>query len=194
MAPSFTITAPPSTDIWRKPPSTDRFNAPTSSETDSVTVGGLTKFLGATISFNIKAKEQYEQAGLLLSFLPTSSGASSGTSSPPKWIKAGIEQYEGVPRVGVVATDNWSDWSIAPSAEDGEWTTLSIERGKDDMGYSLWVYQVTQGGKEKLPLREINWVFGIGEEWEIKVEAYACKPGEGEPLTVEFKDFSVSWS
>lgn len=61
------------------------------------------------------------------------------------------------------------------------------------MGYSLWVYQVLAGGV-KVPLREINWVYGIGEAWEVKVEAYACKPGEGEPLTVGFKDFSVRWA
>lgn len=151
------------------------------------------------MSFAIKAKDQYEQAGLLITFHSTASPAVAapiGASSPPKWIKAGIEQYEGVPRIGVVATDVWSDWSLAslePSSVGEEWTTLCIERGKDGMGYSLWVYQIIAGGV-KVPLREINWVYGIGEEWELKVEAYACKPGEGEPLTVGFKDLKVSWS
>lgn len=143
------------------------------------------------MSFSFKPEDQYEQGGILLSLRPTSSSGTA-TTPPPKWIKAGIEFYNSVPRIGTVATENYSDWSLNPVSGTGEWTTLIIERGEDVMGYSLWVYQLN--GIEKIPLREITWAYGIGEDWEVKVEAYAAKPGdEGKPLTVNFKDFNVNW-
>jgi uncharacterized protein len=174
--------------------STTGILAPTSAPADAVTVNPLAKFLSAKVSFSFKPEDQYEQGGILVSLIPTKSSSSSAatTSSPPKWIKAGIEYYNNVPRIGTVATDNYSDWSLNPVSGEGEWTTLLIERGLDEMGYSFWVYQVLASG-EKIPIREICWVYGIGEEWEVKAEAYACKPGEGKPLTVQFKDFDVKW-
>lgn len=73
---------------------------------------------------------------------------------------------------------------------------VQVESGRDELGQSLWVYQVV--GDEKVPLREVCWVFGHGEpdKWELAVEAYACRPEKGtdEELTVEFKDFDVKWA
>ncbi|KAJ4289384.1 hypothetical protein N0V88_006864 [Collariella sp. IMI 366227] len=63
MAPkdTFTITANPGTDIWRKPPTTDVFNA--------------------RLSFNFTPYQQYDQGGLLLSFRRRSSSTTTTNST-----------------------------------------------------------------------------------------------------------------
>lgn len=148
---------------------------------------------------------QYDQAGLLISLHPPAGdgGGSGASSSPPKWIKTGVEFYDGRPRAATVACDAWADWSLSPVApnDDGDgdggddgWVTVAVENGRDEMGKSLWVYQVAAGG-DKIPLREVCWPFGHGDGWEATVEAYACRPAkdaEGE-LVVEFRDFEVKW-
>lgn len=139
---------------------------------------------------------QYDQAGLILSLTNTSSASSTPntTSSPPKWIKTGVEIYNNLPRAATVACDTWADWSLSPvsSSSDG-WVTVEVATGKDELGRSLWVHQVV--GDEKIPLREVCWPFGLGEGWEVTVEAYACRPNTeaGEELSAEFRDFEVKW-
>lgn len=70
----------------------------------------------------------------------------------------------------------------------------------DELGLSLWVYQVVGGeeGEEKVPLREVCWPFGLvggPEAWEVRVEAYAARPNVevGKDLTAEFRGFEVRW-
>ncbi|PSS05223.1 hypothetical protein BD289DRAFT_478121 [Coniella lustricola] len=220
MSSPFTIIANPRTDIWRKPPTTDIFNGP------------LPSFLSARVSFLLPSQlRQYDQAGLLLSLRshqPSSSySASSSSSSPPKWIKTGVENYNGTPRAATVACDAWADWSLAPvtlppgSNQNGEeeaqgnWVTVAIERDNDELGQSLWVYQVVPGAspatgtgdKEeiKIPLREICWPFGHeagqaeeqteNSKWHVQVQAYACRPSKNgnEELEARFRDFEVRW-
>ena len=138
---------------------------------------------------------------------PAPSGEESGP--PPKWIKTGVEYYNGNPMLSTVACDNWADWSVTPllrgagaEAGDGrEWTTVSIMREQDGKGMSLWVYQM-QGGAEgagevKVPLREICWVFGTETDgWELTVEAMAARPEKAaqEELSVDFRGFEVKWA
>lgn len=117
--------------------------------------------------------------------------------------------YRGTPRAATVACDVWADWSLSPvsssppttgSEDDDRWITVAVENGTDELGKSLWVYQIIGGGdgggqEEKVPLREVCWVFGHGAEWELTVEAYACRPSKAtaEELAVEFKGFEVKW-
>lgn len=187
---SFSVNAKPGTDIWRKPPHTDVWNAPSATPAGAITTGPLTKFKSAQMSFSLPAKEQYDQGGILLSL----QRAGSPVTPPPKWIKSGVEYYNSVPKLGTVGCDSWADWSLSPVLGDGKWVTVAIEKGGDEHGISLWVYQIVDG--EKIPLREICWVFGDSpESWEISVSAYAARPkGETEELVVEFKDFEVQWS
>ncbi|VUC22335.1 unnamed protein product, partial [Clonostachys rosea] len=190
----FSITAQSGTDIWRKAPSTDVFNAPTVPGPDNP-VGPLGNFVSASLTFRVPTVVQYDQAGLLLSL--NEGNNTQAQNIPPKWIKTGIELYNGVPRLGTVGTDAWSDWSIAPITTNGHtdggrpWTTVSIQKQQDDLGLSLWVYQLV--GEDKVPLREINWPFGYGDGWTLSVDAYAAKPGEGKPLVADFKDFQIVW-
>lgn len=74
--------------------------------------------------------------------------------------------------------------------------TVLVENGKDELGRSLWIYQVGDDG-EKIPLREVCWPFGHegADQWEIGVEAYACRPAKEakDTLVAEFKDFDIKW-
>jgi hypothetical protein len=56
------------------------------------------------------------------------------------------------------------------------------------------VYLVGAGG-EKVPLREIAWVFDEPDSWELEVCAAVARPAkdvEGQ-LEATFQDFDVKW-
>lgn len=114
-----------------------------------------------------------------------------------------------------MACDTWADWSLSPvtasssspsssSSDDDDnagWVTVAVENGRDELGKSLWVYQIVAvagagSEEEKVPLREVCWPFGHGDDWALKVEAYACRPNREteEELVVEFKGFEVKWA
>ncbi|KAK3378887.1 hypothetical protein B0T24DRAFT_674724 [Lasiosphaeria ovina] len=209
---TFSISAAPGTDIWRKPPHTDVFNAPAAAAPGvTATSGPLLSFVSARASFSFAWSEQYDQGGLLLSFRPrTTTGAEkASSSSPTKWVKTGIEFYNGRPMLSTVACDRWADWSVGPlttsSASTGAktWTTISVEReinenATNENGSSWWVYQILEGG-EKVALREICWVYGDGndaENWELEVLAMAARPEKNvnTSLEVEVRDMEVKWA
>lgn len=197
MSSSFTIKASPNTDIWRKPPSTDVFTAPRGAAADTKTTAPLSSFKSARVSFLLHPKEQYDQAGLVLSLKSAGATGPLPGDSPPKWLKTGVEYYNGVPKAATVACDSWADWSLSDvkKGKDGDWVTVLVENGTDVLGKSFWIYQVVDG--EKVPLREVCWVFGHGdpEKWELSVEAYACRPAkDAAELVVEFKDLDVQWA
>ncbi|KAK3323845.1 hypothetical protein B0T19DRAFT_214696 [Cercophora scortea] len=210
MSSIFTITAAPDTDIWRKPPHTDVFNAATAPSPSTKTKGPLPSFLSAKASFSFPWTEQYDQAGLLLSFRPLHSP--NTITSPTKWIKTGIEFYNGQPQLSTVACDRWADWSVSPlatvdaaepSKTETSWTTILIEKEvnfneTNERGSSLWVYHVLEGG-EKVALREICWVYGDdndGVEWELEVLAMAARPAKNATtgLEVQVRDMEVKWA
>lgn len=171
----FTITAPPSTDIWRKPPSTHSFTAPILHCTLP-----LSTFSKARVAVSAKWGTLYDQGGLIL-VLPQPDGTN-------KWVKTGIEFVHGQANVSTVAADRWADWSLLPLANE-EGSSVTVEMAKEKDG-SLWVY-VIEGVKRK-PIREVTWVFeefkqeGEGER-ECWVGAYAAKPSkDGEGLEVNF--------
>lgn len=67
--------------------------------------------------------------------------------------------------------------------------TVEVER----KGVSLWVYQIIKTGEreEKLPLREMNWVFAGEQDWNMGVGAFVARETEGDgkdELKVEFGD------
>ncbi|RPD72934.1 hypothetical protein L226DRAFT_536776 [Lentinus tigrinus ALCF2SS1-7] len=189
----FTITAPPSTDIWRKPPSTDSFNAPTHALLPNAIP--LRSFLRARLTFSASWTTRYDQGGLLLHL-------KHPEQPTDRWLKTGVEFYQGRVFLSTVATQTYSDWSIAPPADvNNPKVTIEVRREGDELGTSLWVYEVVQGpgGEvERRPLREVTWFFGDEEGWEVEVSAMAARPakkesvvGGSEGLVVKFEGVEV---
>jgi uncharacterized protein len=164
--------------------------------------GLLKKFKSARVTFWAPWTEQYDQAGLLLAL----QRASAPSNPPEKWIKTGLEYYNGVHMLSTVATDRYADWSVSPlGSPTPEKLTVELRREGDEHGKSLWVYRLVldERGevKERIPLREICWVLadedaGGGEEWLLDVSALVARPAKGAkgPLKVDFYEFEVEWS
>ncbi|OAL52171.1 hypothetical protein IQ07DRAFT_585419 [Pyrenochaeta sp. DS3sAY3a] len=184
--PPFTLSSPSGTDIWRKAPSHNAFNA--STHPAQPATYPLSSFQRAKLSFKLPPANQlrqYDQAGLLLHV--TRPGIPDNQT---KWIKTGIEFYNGKPYVATVGCDAWADWSLTaipefsdPSSQPG--VTIEARRERDALGKSLWIYWIVRGEKgeevERRPLREVNWIFAEEEGWSVGVAGYVCRPTkEGE--------------
>ena len=156
----FNLSSPAGTDIWRKPPSHNAFDAPTHPST--LPQHEFQSFQSARLSFVLPPGEQlrqFDQAGLLLHL--TKPGV---PSIKEKWLKTGIEWYNGKPYVSTVGCDAWADWSIVPLdsfAGNASKPTVTLEARREggQDGKTLWVYQIVRDadGKEveKKPLREV---------------------------------------
>ncbi|KAK5996768.1 hypothetical protein PT974_02109 [Cladobotryum mycophilum] len=181
MASTFSIEAQPDTDIWKKAPAHDVFNAPYK----PLSTNPLPKFLSASITFSALYTTQFDQAGILLKFTRPSS-----PSTPRKWIKAGIELFNGAPASPPVAGASHAE-EIKSGARP---VTILVE--KSESGSCLWVYQVD--GDEKVPLREICWPFAEngGEGWELEVSAAVARPNKEVDgvLQAQFHDFDIKWA
>ena len=177
----FKIFAPPKTDIWRPSLTQDDFNAPfiyTSLKSSDF------KCMSATISADWKT--QFDQGGLLITW-------PAADRKHRKWMKTGIEYFNGKPALSVVGCDRFSDWSLCPLPMVGmTHATIEAER----VGQTLWVYFVFNG--EKRALREIKWAFLEDRETEADmwVGTYAAKPTAeaddvGAGIDVIFRDFKL---
>ena len=83
----------------------------------------LAPFAGDTaveVSFRLDYAAQFDQAGVLVRV------------DERRWTKAGVEVSDGVPQVGAVVTDEFSDWSVAPVPEwSGREVTIRVSRTGD---------------------------------------------------------------
>ena len=124
-----------------------------------------------------------------------------GDGESGKWIKTGIEFYQGEAYVSTVTKDRWADWSLVETGirvvgagEGGvqeKEVTLEMERNVEEG--TLWIYVIGEGGK-RVPVREVTWVLSEGEEKEVWVGIYAAKPikgEEGEELVVGFSGWEL---
>lgn len=192
------------------------FNSPTHPLTQPIP---LSSFQSVRISFSAQWRYRYDQAGLLLHF--TQPGSSSTSSTLPqsasgfadKWFKGGVEVYMGRRYIASVACDTYADWALTPPADsssshEDSWTTIELRREGDELGTSLWFYQLIlaedrETVKERIPLREVCWVFDLetsvnDEAWQVQVSAMVARPapqeqvdpGESE-LKVEFRGAKV---
>ncbi|KAK3627960.1 hypothetical protein LTR56_018950 [Elasticomyces elasticus] len=187
----FTITAFPKTDIWRRDstPEGHVFDAPY-----LTTLVKVSEFKSVKVEVTVPWKTQFDQGGLLIIF-PAPKDDDGGTKG--RWVKGGIEFFQGKPALGVVGTDRFSDWSLAPTPQDGgDGRTATFEAVKD--GTTLWVYVVVDGKRQAL--REIKWAFvDVADDEELKVGVYAAKPtpDEGDEkagVEVGFSGLSVESS
>ncbi|KAL0579656.1 hypothetical protein V5O48_002352 [Marasmius crinis-equi] len=192
--PNFTISAPPETDAWRVPPSTNIFNAPTHALIPSP--APLKSFQSARITLTANWTTLYDHGGLLF-HLTDASG-----NGQDQWVKTGMEWYQDQPYISTVATDNYADWSIFPTASSG----VTIEARREESP-GLWIYQIVKkadGSEERRTLREVTWFFAKEDEdedeagWMLDVRAMAARPatedkvvGAEKELVVEFEDAEV---
>lgn len=129
---------------------------------------------------------QYDQAGLVLQLRKKDGEAKD------KWLKTGVEYYNGKPYISTVGADRWADWSVVPlggpsSTSDAVEATIEVRRERDQLGKGLWVYHIVKDGEgkeERRPLREVTWFFADedDEEWEIGVGGMVARPAKEEHL------------
>lgn len=174
---SFSIKAPPSSDVWAKPPATYRFNAPILYESLP-----LKSFKRARVSIVAEWKVLYDQGGLIFVI------GAQGDEAQRQWIKCGIEFTNNKPHISVVAKDRWADWSLTELPSGGQAATLELERDAEN---TLWVYLVK--GASRVPLREVTWAFEKEETAECWIGSYAARPASSptDDLVVDFRDFIV---
>lgn len=151
----------------------------------------LLSLASASITFTANYDHEFDQAGLAIIL-------QSPASLRSKWIKLGVENFGGRPRLSVSCCDNWADWCMAslPSS-----TAALVAGGKQSLTFSvekkkgaLWVYHDSEHG-ERLPIREITWVYGLDdpEHWIADLAAYAARPSidATSSLEVSFERFEI---
>ncbi|KAF4976133.1 hypothetical protein FZEAL_7152 [Fusarium zealandicum] len=190
----FTVEAGPDTDIWRKP-GHNAWNIP-NVHTRS---GALRSFLSVRATFSATWENLYDQSGVLL--VPR---RASDTAAPhSRWIKTGVELFDGKPHLSTVTCDRYADMSLYPlTPSDVESTTIEISRAGGVGGTNVWVHRLVldQEGniKERVPLREICWIFADDDDgdWVLDVSPLAARPDKTakDALKVEFTEFNVQWS
>ncbi|TVY36787.1 Uncharacterized protein LSUB1_G004138 [Lachnellula subtilissima] len=164
---TFNLLAVAPTDVWRKPPNIDNFNAPIIYHSIPIS-----SFKSAHVTAKGEWMTLYDQGGLFLVLPPKKGGEQK------RWIKSGVEFYQGKPMMSVVAADEWADWSLLSLATRGE------ERNGS----------VTVEFGVKTPIREISWAFwDVDESEELWIGMYAAKPisDARDTLAVHFEDFVV---
>jgi regulation of enolase protein 1 (concanavalin A-like superfamily) len=175
----YTLSVAPKTDLWVKPLSF----APQPPNSPAATIAAnqpsfvqsipLKHFRSATTTVSFVPKVLYDQAGVVFLF-PEQNGKRT------KWIKAGLEYYEGSAKRGVVVTPGGgvsSDWSISPHpSSGGERVQAKVELIREDALTTSSLFIKINGET----VREVTWVFGDGQNGnqEVLVGFYGARPGE----------------
>ena len=197
---SFSLTAPPNTDLWRKPPSRDTSTAP-------ILYTSLRHpFIAAEVLISADWELEWDQAGLVIfAGAPTARRPPETVGpdgQPPayvptpasKWVKAGLEFCGGRCNASsVCATSDGADWSLSPllsSSSPSQPTRLDLLNPRVDLrvklervGYALWIWfedpsirALRDGETGWKKLREVTWFFWGVEDKAIRVGVYACRP------------------
>ena len=194
---SFTLRTPPGCDTWRKPPSTNDFNAPF-----LVRSIPLSSLRAARVTVTAEWKTKFDQGGLMLVLPPHKESENRKDRGQRRWVKTGIEFFEGKPNISTVASDRWSDWSLAPLPEDSASKIiieLSREVANNEKTSTLWVHFVDPVSGNKRPLREVAWVFeeeNLNGSGQCEIGVYSAKPIRDEDdsekeLDVIFEDLII---
>ncbi|KAF6810384.1 hypothetical protein CSOJ01_06325 [Colletotrichum sojae] len=196
--PPFTVEAAPGTDIWRKP-GHNVWSIPAGHTTS----GPLKSFLSVRATFSADWAHLYDQSGVLL--VPRK--ASDPAAPDSKWVKTGIELYDGRPHLSTVTCDRYADWGLypLPTPSDGsevKSVTIEVFRDGGAKGKNAWVHYLELDGegnvKKRVPLRKICWIFADEDEgdWVLDVGPLAARTDKNatEALKVEFTEFNVQWS
>ncbi len=127
---------------------------------------------GVEVSFALRGFDHlYDQAGLML------------WTSADRWIKAGVELNDGVPSLGAVVTDGYSDWSLAPVPEwNGRVVTIRASRSQDAV-----VLRATAEGEAWRTIR----VARFAPNTVAKAGPFVCAP-ERAGLAVRFTRWALT--
>ena len=143
----------------------------------------LSSLSSARVTVTAEWKTKFDQGGLLLILPLHDKPAHAAHKDKRRWIKTGIEFFEGTPNVSTVACDRYADWSLAPlpGASSSGKVTIEISREVADgqKTSTLWVHSVDPVSGDKRPLREIAWVFeeeSVEGEKECEIGVYSAKP------------------
>lgn len=118
--------------------------------------------------------------------------------STDRWLKTGVEFYQDKVYLSTVSTLTYSDWSITPptTGDNVKSTTIEVRREVDELGSSLWVYELVLGDSgevlERQPLREVTWFLAEEDGWEVSVSAMAARPAKKESV-VGTKELAVKF-
>ncbi|OJK04308.1 hypothetical protein ASPACDRAFT_1851310 [Aspergillus aculeatus ATCC 16872] len=119
---SFSLRAPPTTDLWASPPDSCIFTAPFIYQAVP-----LASFRRARITIaTVLAEQPYAQAGLAL-LLPQSDGQR-------RWVKTGLEVLGGRQVLATVGRDRWPDCSLVPVDPALGRVTVELMRQGDKFG------------------------------------------------------------
>ncbi|PYI23169.1 hypothetical protein BO99DRAFT_419536 [Aspergillus violaceofuscus CBS 115571] len=180
---SFSLRAPPATDLWASPPGTCIFTAPFIYQAMP-----LASFRRARVTIAAGlAEKPYAQAGLAL-LLPQSDGQR-------RWVKTGLEVLEGRRVLATVGRDRWPDCSLVPADHELGRVTMELIRQENNLIVSR-VKRTENGEGEREVLRELGWVFApsIGDliQEECWVGVFVANPsGEADAFDVWFEGLAV---
>lgn len=144
----------------------------------------LAQFQSVQITFKAKWLVRYDQGGLIISLSRSKDRwqPTAEAPSPERWLKSGVEFYLGKPYLATVATYAYSDWSLSPLEQTAgaDEVTLELRREGDELGSSLWIYQLRAGeaadGLQRVPLREVTWFFAEQDGWFVDIGTMAARP------------------
>ena len=121
------------------------------------------------VVFTAEFSEQFDQAGLFV------------VSGPECWVKAGVEFADGHAQVGAVATNPFSDWSVAPV---DEWLGRRVRVRVSRSGDAITV----RAGLDGQELRLVR-VAPYPEDAAAEAGPLVCAPSRA-GLTVRFHEWS----
>ncbi|KUJ17150.1 uncharacterized protein LY89DRAFT_685090 [Mollisia scopiformis] len=206
----FSILTPPRTDIFASPTHGYHFSAPIIYTQLPILEFGSAK---ATISIPFtlhspKEKEvenptlQFDQGGLVFVFPGAGTEAKdlvqAEKETHPRWIKAGIEVWEGKAWGSIVVREKWSDWSLFEPGQITATGTYKMTLEMERFGDALMIYTVSEVKKRTL-VRKVPWVF-LEEERSgvetIMIGVYGARPdpfneAKGKLLEIGIKSFGV---
>ena len=206
-----TIQAPPSTDIFASPTTGYHFSAPVVYITlplRDFCSAAATIAVPCTLSPSSQEKAdnptlQFDQGGLILALLekgrPTpTKEAPGGKSDHPRWIKAGIEVWEGKAWGSIVVREKWSDWSLFDVDKNSVPGGYRLRLQMEKLGDALMIF--TQDEKAtKTIVRKVPWVFLESEVVNVDtvmVGVYGARPdpfdeAKGKSLEIRVEDFEL---
>ncbi|PVH74511.1 hypothetical protein DL98DRAFT_604309 [Cadophora sp. DSE1049] len=207
----FVLQTPPRTDIFASPTIGYHFSAPI-----AYVKLPLRDFRSAAATINVpytpslSTQEtvdnptlQFDQGGLLFALLekgrpaPTKE-APGGKDDHPRWIKAGVEVWEGKAWGSIVVREKWSDWSLFDVEKNAVLGAYQLRLQMEKLGDALVIFTVDEHGGKTI-VRKVPWVFldaEVGDVENIMVGVYGARPdpfdeAKGKNLEIGVENFEV---